>query len=46
MSGMLEDIEDSWVLISVSVFNPLLYDGLVKLDEENSTSHRCVVGKG
>ena len=34
------------ILIYVSVFNLLLYDVLVKLDEENYTSHRCIVGKG
>lgn len=37
--------EDSWILLSASAFNMLCYVILVKVNEENLTSHRYVIGK-
>lgn len=40
-------VEGSWILISASVFNPLLFITLVEVREGNSSSQRYyVVGKG
>lgn len=39
-------IEDSWILISAFVLCPLKYIVLIGVYEENSSSHKYVVGKG
>lgn len=39
-------IEDSWILISGSAFNPLQRMFLVEAEEKNPASQRYVVGKG